>query len=172
MIQSFEEHRPDVADDVFVADDARVIGRVRIGAGSSVWFGAILRGDGENIEVGRRTNLQDRVVVHVATDHLPTRVGNEVTVGHGAILHACTVGDRALIGIGAILLDGSRVDPESMVAAGAVVPPGFHVPSRTLAVGAPARIARDLRPAEIEHLERSADRYVRLAMRYRDLRGQ
>ena len=172
MIQSFEEHRPDVADDVFVADDARVIGRVRIGAGSSVWFGAILRGDGENIEVGRRTNLQDRVVVHVATDHLPTRVGNDVTVGHGAILHACTVGDRALIGIGAILLDGSRVDPESMVAAGAVVPPGFHVPSRTLAVGAPARIARDLRPAEIEHLERSADRYVRLAMRYRDLRGQ
>ena len=99
MIQSFEEHRPDVADDVFVADDARVIGRVRIGAGSSVWFGAILRGDGENIEVGRRTNLQDRVVVHVATDHLPTRVGNDVTVGHGAILHACTVGDLSLIHI-------------------------------------------------------------------------
>lgn len=169
MIQSFEEHRPDVADDAFVADDARVIGRVRIGEEASVWFGAILRGDGEDIVIGRRTNLQDRVVVHVATDHLPTRVGDEVTVGHGAVLHACTVGDRALIGIGAILLDGSRVDAESMVAAGALVPPGFHVPARTLAVGAPARIARDLRPAEIEHLERSAERYVLLAKRYRNL---
>ncbi len=167
MISPFGEHHPRLGADVFVAPDARVIGRATLGAESSVWFGAIIRADGESVVVGRRSNLQDRVVVHVATDERPTHIGDDVTVGHAAVLHACSVGDRVLVGIGAIVLDGARLEDECMVAAGAVVPPGMRIPSRQLAVGAPARVVRDLHEHEIQHLRTSAERYVALARRYR-----
>lgn len=167
MILPFESHRPTLADDVFVAPDATVLGRVTIAAGSSVWFGAVIRADGEDVVIGERTNLQDRTVVHIATDRHPTRVGDDVTVGHGAVLHACTVGNRVLVGIGAIVLDEARLDDDCMVGAGALVAPGMHVPSGHLAVGAPARVVRELRPAELAHLRTSAANYASLAQRYR-----
>ncbi len=166
MILGFEEHRPRIPDDAFVAPDATVLGRVTIGPGSSVWFGAVVRGDGHDVTIGARTNLQDRVVVHIATDRLPTIVGDDVTVGHGAVLHACTVGSRVLVGIGAIVLDGAVLEDDCMIAAGAVVTPGTRIPAGQLAVGAPAKVVRPLRPAEREHLLASAANYVALAARY------
>ena len=165
MILPFEEHRPRLAGDVLVAPDANVIGRVTIGAGSSVWFGAVVRADGDDITIGERSNLQDRVVVHIATDRHPTRIGDDVTVGHGAVLHGCTVEDRVLVGIGAVVLDSAHLEPDCMVAAGAVVTPGTRIPSGQLAVGSPARVVRALRPAEVEHLRTSAANYVALARR-------
>ena len=166
MILPFEEHRPRLAGDVFLAPDAAVIGRVTIGAGSSVWFGAVIRADGDAVTIGERSNLQDRAVVHIATDRHPTTIGDDVTVGHGAVLHGCTVGNRVLVGIGAIVLDGARLDDDCMVAAGAVVTPGTHVPSGRLVVGAPARVVRALRSSELDHLRASAANYVALARRY------
>ncbi len=166
MILPFGEHAPRIAAGAFVAPDATLIGQVAIGAASSVWFGAVLRGDGHSITVGERTNIQDRVVVHVATDRYPTEIGDDVTVGHGAVLHGCTVGNRVLVGIGSIVLDGAHLEDGCMIAAGAVVPPGTRVPSGQVAVGAPAKVVRALRPAETEHLLESAENYTRLAQRY------
>jgi carbonic anhydrase/acetyltransferase-like protein (isoleucine patch superfamily) len=147
-------------------DDAVVVGDVEIGADSSLWFGTVVRGDVNFIRIGARTNVQDHSVLHVTGGTHPTVVGDEVTVGHRVTLHGCTVGDRALVGIGAIVLDGATVGEESMVGAGSLVAPGFAVPPRTLVLGAPARVRRPLTAEEIEHLARSAERYVENARRY------
>jgi carbonic anhydrase/acetyltransferase-like protein (isoleucine patch superfamily) len=152
---------------VFAAESSVVIGDVEIGEGSSVWFGAIVRGDVNSIRIGARTNLQDLTVVHVTSRTHPTVVGDDVTVGHRVVLHGCTVNDRCLVGIGAIVMDGAVVGPESMVGAGALVPPGMVVPPRTLALGSPARVKRDLTAEEIAFLERSARNYARYAEQYR-----
>ncbi len=168
MIYEFGGHAPVRGAGALVVPEATVIGRVELGACSSVWFGAVVRGDVEAIRIGADTNLQDRVVVHVATDTWPTLVGREVTVGHAAVLHGCTIGDRCLIGIGAILMDGSELGEESILAAGALVTPGMKLPSGHLHLGSPARTVRPLRPEERTHLRESAARYVRLAQRYQE----
>lgn len=169
MIQAFAERAPSVDPRAVVFAAATVVGRVRIGAGSSVWFGAVVRGDVEDVTIGERTNVQDRAVVHVTTDRFATRIGDEVTVGHAAVLHGCSIADRVLVGIGAIVLDGAEIGSECMIGAGALVTPGTRIPSGQLALGSPARVARPLRPAELEHLRRSAANYVTLAARYREL---
>ncbi len=168
MIYEFAGHAPVLGAGALVVPEATVIGRVELGACSSVWFGAVIRGDVEAIRIGAESNLQDRVVVHVATDRWPTLVGCEVTVGHAAVLHGCTVGDRCLVGIGAILMDGSELGEESILAAGALVTPGMKLPPGHLHLGSPARTVRPLRAEERTHLRESAARYVRLAQRYRD----
>jgi carbonic anhydrase/acetyltransferase-like protein (isoleucine patch superfamily) len=142
-----------------------VIGEVRIGAQSSVWYQAVLRGDLRPVEVGDETNIQDGAVLHVTHEH-PCRIGSRVTVGHGAIVHACTVEDECLIGMGAVILDGAVVEKHSLVAAGAVVRPGFRVPSGHLAAGNPAQVKRPLTPEEIEGIHQSAREYVKLACEY------
>jgi carbonic anhydrase/acetyltransferase-like protein (isoleucine patch superfamily) len=155
-----------VHPEAYLAQTARVIGDVELGAQSSVWFGAVLRGDVEPIRIGRRSNIQDLAVVHVTTGGGPTTIGDDVTVGHGAVVHGCTVHRDCLIGIGAIVLDGAEVGPEAIVAAGAVVPAGMRVPPRTMARGVPARIVRALTDNDVQAIRASARTYVELARAY------
>jgi carbonic anhydrase/acetyltransferase-like protein (isoleucine patch superfamily) len=145
---------------VWVAPGAAIIGDVEIGADSSVFYGAVLRGDVERISIGERTNIQDQATLHVSADRYSTVLGNEITVGHRAVVHGCTVRDGALIGIGAIVLDGAEIGENSWVAAGAVVTPGTRIGSGMLAVGVPAREMRRLLPEEIELQRARTLRYV------------
>jgi len=167
IVASFGGASPRLHGSVLLMEGSTVIGDVEIGEGSSLWPGAVVRGDVHSIRIGARTNLQDRAVVHVTTDTHPTVIGDDVTVGHGAVLHGCTVRERCLIGIGAVVLDGAVVGPDALVAAGALVPPGAVVPPGSLAMGSPARVARQLTDRERAHLLESAAHYVELSDRYR-----
>jgi len=169
VIAAFGERAPLLDPSAIVFEGATVVGRVILGAESSIWFGAIVRGDVDDVTIGARTNVQDRAVIHVTTKKFSTRIGDQVTIGHGAILHGCTVHERVLIGIGSIVLDGAEIESDCMIGAGALVTPGTRIPSGHLAVGSPARVRRRLEPGEIEHLERSATNYVMLSAHYRKL---
>lgn len=166
-VTAFNRILPRLAADVFVADTARVIGDVAIGAGSSVWFGAVVRGDVFHIRIGARVNLQDHTIVHVTTGRHATLIEDDVTVGHRVTLHGCTVRRGALIGMGATVMDGAEIGEGAMVGAGALVTPGTRIPPSMLAIGAPAKVVRPLRPDEVAHLERSAAGYAELARIYR-----
>jgi carbonic anhydrase/acetyltransferase-like protein (isoleucine patch superfamily) len=161
-----DEHTPQVAPSAWVADSAQVIGLVELADDASVWFGAILRGDMEPLRVGRGSNIQDGTVVH-ADRGFPVDIGDNVTVGHQAVLHGCTVGDGSLIGIQAVLLNGARIGRHSLVGAGALVTEGKVFPDGSLIMGSPARVVRPLTPAQIEGLARSAAHYVDNARRFR-----
>jgi carbonic anhydrase/acetyltransferase-like protein (isoleucine patch superfamily) len=165
-IRPFGGRTPVLHGSAFVADGAVVLGDVEIGEHSSIWFGTVVRGDVNSIRIGARTNIQDLSVLHVTSKTHPTVVGDEVTVGHRVVLHGCTVKDRCLIGIGSVVMDGAVVGPESVVGAGALVPPGMVVPPRTLVMGAPAKVKRELTAEEVDALRRSADNYVDYAARY------
>lgn len=167
MIAPFEGKAPRLDADAWIAPNATVLGDVEIGAGSSIWFGAVVRGDVFHIRIGRDTNVQDNSVIHVTTGRFGTVLGDGVTVGHSVTLHGCTVHDRALVGIGAIVLDEAVIGEEAMVGAGALVTPGTVIPPRMLAVGSPARVKRPLTDAELEHLRQTGPHYAALARRYR-----
>lgn len=167
IILAFDGKAPRIAPSVFLADGTVVTGDVEIGEESSLWFGTVVRGDVNHVRIGRRTNVQDQSMVHVTGGTHPTVVGDEVTVGHRAVLHGCTVHDRCLVGIGAIVLDGAVVGPDAMVGAGALVPPGMVVPPGTLVLGSPAKVRRDLTPEELAFFRTSADRYAGYAAKYR-----
>ena len=158
--------RPGLSPGVFVADTARVIGDVEIGEGSSIWFGSVLRGDVHHVRIGAHVNIQDMTMVHVTSGKYATFVEDEVTVGHRVVLHGCTIRRRALIGMSAVVMDQAEIGEEAMVGAGALVTPGTVIPPRTLAIGSPARVKRDLTDAEIAHLAESAAHYERLASTY------
>jgi carbonic anhydrase/acetyltransferase-like protein (isoleucine patch superfamily) len=164
MIRSFEGKRPDISKAAFVAASADVTGEVELMEGSSVWYGAVLRADLAPIKVGAGSNVQDGVVAHVDEDH-PCVLGEDVTVGHRAVLHGCSVGDRCLVGMGAVLLDGSVIGEECIVGAGALVTQGKSFPPRSLILGSPAKVARELRPDEVAGLREHARSYVELARR-------
>jgi carbonic anhydrase/acetyltransferase-like protein (isoleucine patch superfamily) len=168
MLLPFENHTPSLGEDVWVAPSATVVGDVVIGEGSSIWYGAVVRGDVMPVHIGRGTNVQDNAVIHVSTGRSPALIGEGVTIGHAAVLHGCTVHDRALVGIGAIVLDDAVVGEEAMVGAGALVTPGMHIPPRTLALGRPAKAVRPLTEAELTMLRVSGPHYVALARRHRD----
>jgi carbonic anhydrase/acetyltransferase-like protein (isoleucine patch superfamily) len=159
-----------VGDDFFVAPNAAVIGRVFLGRDASVWFNAVLRGDGNDIRIGDGTNVQDTAVLHVDRD-APCTVGNGVTIGHGATVHGCTVGDHSLIGIGAVILSHSVIGKYCLVGAGALITERKVFADRSLIMGAPARRARELTDDECRALEASAAHYAELGRQYRrDLR--
>lgn len=163
MIIRVGEHAPALAPDSFVAPSADVIGQVEVGSRSSVWYLAVLRGDQNLIRIGAETNVQDGTVIHNDPPEFPgyvVDIGDRVTIGHGARLHGCRIGSHCLIGAGAILMDGARVGDHCIVAAGALLPPHFEVPAGRLAVGAPARVARELKDQERVLIERAADIYV------------
>jgi carbonic anhydrase/acetyltransferase-like protein (isoleucine patch superfamily) len=164
---AYEGKSPRIAASAFLAEGSVVVGDVEIGEGSSLWFGTIVRGDVNHVRIGARTNVQDLTVVHVTSRTNPTHIGDDVTVGHRAVLHGCTIRDRCLVGIGAIVLDGAVVGPDAMVGAGALVPPGMVVPPGTLVLGAPARVKRELTPEEIAFFRTSAANYAGYAARYR-----
>lgn len=152
---------------LFVAPDAAVIGSVELGEDSSVWYGAVLRGDTEPIRIGARSNIQDGTVVHT-DDDFPTTLGDDVTVGHNVILHGCTIEDGCTIGMGAILLNGSRVGANSLVAAGALLPEGREYPSDSLIMGVPARAVRELTDDERARVAEGSGVYLLRAREHRD----
>ena len=154
--------KPVIHETAFVADNATVRGSVTLGANSSVFFGAVLRGDRAPITIGSGTNIQDNCVVHVDYDY-PVVVGQNVTVGHSAILHGCTVGDNTLIGMGAIVLNGARIGKNCIIGAGALVTQGTDIPDGSLAFGSPAKVVRALTADEIEENHRNAMHYVEIA---------
>ena len=157
---------PKIHDSVYVAPTAAIAGDVEIGAESSVWFGCSMRGDVHEIRIGKRTNIEDGSVLHVTRGVSGCYVGDDVTVGHMALLHACTIGNRVLIGMKACVMDKAIVEDGAMVAAGALVTPGKVVPSGQLWAGSPAKYMRDLSEAEIGFLKTSADNYVRDSREY------
>jgi carbonic anhydrase/acetyltransferase-like protein (isoleucine patch superfamily) len=168
MIKSFQNLTPKIHESVFIAEDAVLIGDVEIGAGSSVWYGSILRGDVNYIRVGERANIQDACVIHVSTETHPTVIEDEVTLGHRVTLHGCHVEKGCLIGIGAIVLDGARIGEKSLVAAGSLITPGTIIPARSLVMGSPARVKRRLSAEEAEDLEKFWRNYVSLSRIYAD----
>jgi carbonic anhydrase/acetyltransferase-like protein (isoleucine patch superfamily) len=162
MIYKHKDLTPDVAKAAFVAPSGDVIGDVVLGKDSSVWFSVTVRGDMAPIRIGDNTNIQDNCVVHVDTD-TPTHIGNDVTVGHSAVVHACTIGDRSLVGMGAIILSNAVIGNECVVGAGALVTENKSFPDRSLIIGSPARSVRTLTDEEVEKLKGSAARYVEKA---------
>ena len=160
-LYALDEHSPSLppADRFWIAPDAHVIGQVRLGSDVSVWFGAVLRADQEPIEVGERTNVQEGAILH-ADPGFPLTIGANVTVGHHAILHGCTVGAGSLIGMGATVLNGARIGANCLVGAGALVTEGKEFPDNLLIVGVPARVVRTLSAEAIEGLRRSSQHYV------------
>ncbi len=164
--RAYKNVLPKIDDSVFVAENAVVIGDVEIGPESSIWYNCVLRGDVNDIKIGARTNIQDGTVIHVSSSTQGTYIGDDVTVGHMALLHACTIGDRAFIGMKACVMDDATVEEEAMVAAGALVTSGKRVPKHQLWAGSPARYMRDLTAKEVEFLRFSADRYVKLSRTY------
>lgn len=162
----FGEFAPEIVESAWVAPTARVVGRVTVGAGASVWFGAVLRAEIEPIRVGTRSNVQDLCVLHTDPG-FPLTIGTDCTVGHRATLHGCTIGDGSLIGIGAIVLNGARIGKACLVGAGAVVCEGTEIPDRSLVVGLPAKVKRGLTDEEVAGLLRSAAGYVVRAGQYR-----
>jgi gamma-carbonic anhydrase len=163
---------PSKGANVFIAPNAHVIGNVKLGSNSSIWYGAVLRGDVNAIIVGDNTNIQDNVVVHVAKNAVkgprPTIIGDNVTIGHGAIVHACVIGDNSLVGINATVMDGAKVEAGALIAAGATVAPGTVVPSGQIWAGSPARFLRALTEAEAGFVKASADNYALLAADHSD----
>ena len=166
MMRAFKDILPQIDSSTYVEESANIIGDVIIGEKSSIWFNSVIRGDVNYIRIGSKTNIQDSCVLHVTKDTHPLVVGNEVTVGHNVTLHGCTVKDRCLIGMGAIILDGAEVGEDSMVAAGCLVKQGMIVPPKTLVVGVPARIARPLTENEIKRIKQSAQNYIDYANSY------
>ena len=158
--------KPRLGQRVFVAENATLIGDVELGDDVSIWFGTVLRGDIHYIRVGERSNIQDNCVLHVEHGNGPVVMGRDVTVGHSAVVHGCTVEDGALIGIGARVLSGAVIGQGALVGAGAVVQEGMHIPPRTLAVGVPARVKRELTPEEQQRLDGSWRNYVNYKNEY------
>lgn len=166
VLRPFRSVHPRIAPTAFIDQSAQIIGDVVVGDESSVWMNAVVRGDVNAIRIGRRTNVQDGCVVHVMAGTHPTSLGDEVTVGHAAVLHGCTVADRCLIGMGAIVLNGAVIGCDSMVAAGALVVEGARVPARSLVMGSPGRVRRRLSDEEVASIERYAAHYVEYRREY------
>jgi carbonic anhydrase/acetyltransferase-like protein (isoleucine patch superfamily) len=165
-ILTYEGQSPRIDPTAWVAPGATIVGDVELGPDSSVWYGCVLRGDVHRIRVGARSNIQDLSVLHVTRGRFPAEVGDEVTIGHRAVVHGCTVRDGALIGIGAVVLDGAEVGEGALVGAGALVTPGTRIPARAVALGAPARPVRSLDESELRTQRERTLQYVDTARRH------
>jgi carbonic anhydrase/acetyltransferase-like protein (isoleucine patch superfamily) len=166
MLRAYKGVTPRVHADAYVDDSAQVIGDVEIGAESSVWMNAVLRGDVHSIRVGCRTNIQDGTVVHVMNERHPTIIGDDVTIGHAAIVHGCTLSDRILIGMGAILLNGVTIGADSIIAAGTLLTESIQIPARSLVMGSPGKVKRQLSNPEVASILKYAERYVGYRLNY------
>lgn len=166
MLRAVRGHRPQVGTGVFLAENCAVIGDVEIGDHASIWYGVVVRGDVMPIRIGARTNIQDNTVIHVTTDKYGTTIGADCTIGHAAIIHACTVEDFCLVGMGATLLDGCVIGRGSFIGAGALVTPGTVIPPGSLVLGSPAKVKRPITDSEREQIEYGAAHYVELARDY------
>ena len=165
-VTPFQNKIPQISSEVFIADNATVIGQVSLGRGSSVWFGSVLRGDVHSIQVGELTNIQDHCVCHVTHGQWPVVIESGVTVGHSCIIHGCHIKKGALIGMGSVLLDGCVIGESAMIGARSLVTEGTVIPPRVLALGSPCKVVRDLTELEVQFLEASAHHYYELAQSY------
>ena len=170
-LHAFEGVVPLIAPDAFIAPTASVIGDVQVGALSSIWFHCVVRGDTNIIRIGARTNIQDGTIIHVNAGNFPTLIGDDVTVGHAAIIHACTLHDRAFVGMGATVLDGAVIEAGGMLAAGSLLTPNKRIGPNELWQGSPARLNRVMGAEERAAFDATAAHYVELASRYRASRG-
>jgi carbonic anhydrase/acetyltransferase-like protein (isoleucine patch superfamily) len=168
IIKTLKGFTPKLGNLAFLAENAVIIGDVEIGDQSSVWYGVVIRGDVHSIRIGRRSNIQDLVMVHCTFEYSPTIVGDDVTVGHGAVIHGCEIKDRCLIGMNAVVLDKAVVGPDVIVAAGSVVLEGSVLEPGFLYAGIPARKIKPLSPAQLEGLNRSAEAYVKYSKWYEE----
>lgn len=166
IIRPYKDKTPVIDPSAFIAENAVITGDVVIGADSNIWYGVIMRGDVNNIVIGARTNIQDGTVIHVSSFGHNTVIGNDVTVGHMALLHACHIRDGGFVGMQACVMDGAVVESEAMVAAGSLVTPGKIIPSRQLWGGRPARFMRELNEDDLKHLKWSSSHYVRMSKEY------
>jgi carbonic anhydrase/acetyltransferase-like protein (isoleucine patch superfamily) len=166
VLRPYRGIAPRVHATAFIDSSAQVIGDVEVGEESSVWMCAVVRGDVNIIRVGRRSNIQDGAVVHAMLGTHETHIGDNVTIGHAAVIHGCTIDAQCLIGIGAILLNGCRIGAGSIVAAGALIPEDMQVPPRSLVMGAPGKVKRQLSDEEVDDIQRYADRYVGYRLEY------
>jgi len=167
MIRSYKNKRPEIAESVFLAENAVVIGDVVLKENANVWYGAVLRGDEGSITVGENSNVQDNATIH--TDHnRPVILGKNVTVGHNAVVHGCTVGDGTMIGMGAVVLNGAEIGKGCIIAAGALVKEGAQIPDGSLCVGVPAKIVRQIDEATAEGILKNAESYVQLGKEYKE----
>lgn len=166
MIYEFLKKSPQFDETVFVAPSADIIGDVKIGKESSVWFNVTIRGDVNWIEIGDRSNVQDNVCIHVMNQTGPTKIGNEVTIGHGAIVHGCTVNDRVLVGMNVTILDEAVVESDVIIAAGSLIPPGKTLESGYMYMGSPAKATRKLTEEELASISKFASNYVKYSRAY------
>ena len=165
MIISYKQYKPSIGKDTFIAENSTIIGRCFIGENCSIWYNTVVRADVNEIIVGRGTNIQDGCVVHCANDY-KTIIGENVTIGHNAIINGCTVGNNCLIGMGSTILDGAVIGDNVIVGANSLITSGKKIPSGVLVMGSPAKVARELVPAEIEEISRSAEGYLILSKEY------
>lgn len=165
-ILSYRGHQPQLGRRSLVASGARIIGKVNAGDDTSFWFNVVVRGDVQSITIGQRTNIQDHTVIHVTSETGPCKIGDDVTVGHQAVIHACTIGDRVLVGMGTIILDGAVIGNDTMIGAGSLISPGKSFPEKHLILGSPARAVRPLTDQELAFLKKSALQYVETASHY------
>ncbi|MCP9469949.1 MAG: gamma carbonic anhydrase family protein [Nitrospira sp.] len=166
MVRAFQGVLPKIPQSCFIEETAVVIGDVVMGEECSVWFHAVIRGDVHYIRIGDRTNVQDLSMLHVTHDTHPLVIGSEVTIGHHVVLHGCTIQDRVLVGMGAIVMDGAVIGEGSIVGAGALVTEGTIVPPKSLILGSPAKVKRPVTDNELAWIKESADNYVRYARTY------
>jgi len=171
MIHSFCGKLPEIHPTVYLVNSAEIIGDVVIGRDSSVWFNTVIRGDVNYIRIGERTNIQDGSVLHVRHETFPLIIGSDVTVGHSAVLHACTIEDKCLIGMGAIVLDNAHIGPYTLIAAGALVKTDMHIAGGVLVAGVPGKIIRDLTADERSMIDESAQNYLGYVQQYRQTNG-
>ncbi len=162
MIKAYKDKEPVIHESCFIAETANIVGDVTIGSNSNIWYNVVIRADVDYVKIGENTNIQDNSVVHNSAG-FPTIIGDNVTVGHNAIVHACKVGNNTLIGMGSIILDGAEIGEETIIGAGALVAPGKKIPSGVLAVGSPAKVVRELTKEEKEGLRDSATKYVKIS---------
>lgn len=167
MIIEYKGIKPKIHETCFLADSAEIIGNVEIGKNTSIWYSCVLRADYNKIKIGEYTNIQDASVIHISKDY-DTIIGDYVTVGHKAIIHACKIGNNVLIGMGSIILDGVEIEDNVLVGAGSIVTPGKRIPTGSLVLGTPARVVRKLSDEEIKQLKQSAVDYVKYAQNHKN----
>jgi carbonic anhydrase/acetyltransferase-like protein (isoleucine patch superfamily) len=167
LILPYQNISPKIHESVLIAEGAYIIGDVEIGQDSSIWFNTVVRGDVNYIRIGERTNIQDLTMVHVTYKKFPTFIGNDISIGHSAVIHGCTIKDFVVIGMGAKILDNAVINSNSFVAAGSVVKEKFEVPEGTLVAGVPAKIVRDLRTEELEKIKQNAKNYLFYVQQYK-----
>ncbi len=169
MLYKYKDYYPQVGENCYIAPGAAVIGEVKLGKNSSVWFNTVIRGDLALISIGDNTNIQDNSTLH-CVKNVPTVVRNNVTVGHGAILHSCSIGDNCLIGMGAIILDGVKVGNNCIIGAGSLVTPKTVIPDGSLVMGSPATVKRTLKQEEIEGISEGVQSYIEKIDDYKDIK--